>query len=446
MKFINLLKKELAELINVQMFLGIFVTFIIFMLLGNVMEETIEEVTKASYSVNICDMDDSDASKELLSMLEESGAKIKSCKAPEDSDFAACLKGNKVDSMVIIPEGFGEAFENGEKPEVRSIERMKSASVVSGATGGNSSTLDIIEICLTNMFAEKKGVTAEQLGIINDPLSVSEITVVDDKSAEISSGAIIGKTMVTTMAIPIIVFVLIIMTSQGIISSVANEKIDKTLETLLASPVSRTAIITAKMLSAAIVALVNAVLYMVAFSMFIGGSTDPLKDELSGDVLEQAVSVNKAMAQLGLDLSIGDYVLIGLQLFLTIMICLSISLMLGALVNDSKTSQTIIMPIMMMAMIPYFVSMLSDVNTLPMAIRILMYAIPFTHTFSAMPNLMFGNTSIFIGGLIYQAVLFLICMFFALRLFKSDKILTISLNFGQKSKFKKRNKGAREDE
>ena len=53
------------------------------------------------------------------------------------------------------------------------------------------------------------------------------------------------------------------------------------------------------------------------------------------------------------------------------------------------------------------------------------------------PNLMFGNTTIFFSGLVYQLAVFAICMFFALRLFKSDKIFTISLNFGQKSKFRK---------
>ena len=96
-----------------------------------------------------------------------------------------------------------------------------------------------------------------------------------------------------------------------------------------------------------------------------------------------------------------------------------------------------IMPLMIMAMVPYIISMMADINTLPMALRVVVYAIPFTHTFSAMNNLMFGNTAIFFGGLAYQFVVFVICLFFALKLFNSDKILTASLNFGQKSKFKK---------
>ena len=38
-----------------------------------------------------------------------------------------------------------------------------------------------------------------------------------------------------------------------------------------------------------------------------------------------------------------------------------------------------------------------------------------------------------------------VCLFLALRLFNSDKILTISLNFGQKSKYKKKHSTSAEE-
>ena len=119
------------------------------------------------------------------------------------------------------------------------------------------------------------------------------------------------------------------------------------------------------------------------------------------------------------------------------MICLSISIVLGSLANDAKASQTVILPIMLLVMVPYVISILTDINSLPMAVRTVVYAIPFTHTFMAMGNLMFGNTAIYAFGLIYQIIVFAVCMYFALRLFKSDKILTMSLNIGQKARFKK---------
>jgi ABC-2 type transport system permease protein len=181
---------------------------------------------------------------------------------------------------------------------------------------------------------------------------------------------------------------------------------------------------------------------MFGFSSMMSGATEEATADLAGSIAAQITPIDEALEKLGLTLGMGDYILVGIQLFLTIMICLCLSLVLGSLVNDAKQTQTMIMPLMFGAMIPYMISMLADINTLPMAIRIFVYAIPFTHTFSAIPNLMFDNMTIFYIGLAYQVIVFAVCMFFALRLFKSDKILTASLNFGQKSKYKKAKKKA----
>ena len=132
-----------------------------------------------------------------------------------------------------------------------------------------------------------------------------------------------------------------------------------------------------------------------------------------------------------------DYLLLGLQMFMTIMIALCISLILGAMANDAKSAQTLVMPIMLTLMIPFFCSMFADINTLPTGIKIIMYAIPFTHTFIAVNNLLFDNMALFWGGFAYQVVIFAVVMFLAVRLFTSDKIFTISLNFGQKAKARK---------
>ncbi|MBQ9956801.1 MAG: ABC transporter permease [Ruminococcus sp.] len=440
MKFINLLKKELSELLNKQMFIGLILTTLIFMFVGNIMETTISDAVNETYSLNICNNDDGDMSDRLMDMLSQMGENdaltLKVVEA-QGEDYADIINDNDISSLIIIPEGFSDTLAEGKPAELISISRMTSAATMSNLSNDTSGAVSVIEKCITNLLAEKSGLTAEDLALMDAPISVSENTVIDDKSAAVSMDNVMSKVMMQNMILPLIVFVLIMMTSQTLMSAISNEKIDKTLETLLSAPVSRTAVISAKMLAAAVVALINAAVYMVGFSVFVSGATDTVTEELSTSVVTQAISVEVALAQLGLSLGITDYLFIGIQLFLTIMICLSVSLILGAMVNDTKSSQTMIMPIMMLAMVPYMISMLADVNAMPTAVRMLVYAIPFTHTFSAMSNLMFGNDAIFFGGLIYQAVFFAICMFFALRLFKSDKIFTISLNFGQKSKFKK---------
>ncbi len=439
MKFFNLLKKELAELLNVQTIISLVVAMGLLMVMGNVMTNTIEEAVKQEYTVTLCDRDKTDFTADMMKTLQGYGAKITEV-TDGSEDYAKLLENAGKESLVIIPKGFSEAVEKGESPELISIARMKSAAMMSNMTNTNSGAESLINKAVSDVFALKAGLSAEDVALINNPVKITSHTVISDKSAEVSSAMIMSKVMMQNMILPVIVFVLIMMTSQGLMSGISNEKIDKTLETLLSAPVSRTAILGSKMLAATIVAMLQAVLFMVGFSSMMSGATEGATADLAGTVASELMPVDAALEKLGLTLGIGDYILVGIQLFLTIMICLCLSLVLGSLVNDAKQTQTMIMPLMFGAMIPYMISMLTDINSLPMAIRIFVYAIPFTHTFSAIPNLMFGNMTLFFIGLAYQTVVFAVCMFFALRLFKSDKILTTSLNFGQKSKYKKATK------
>ncbi len=442
MKFINLLKKELSELINIQMILSLVLTMGIFMILGNVMKSSIDEAIDSTKNVtiNISDRDQTDFTKAIEQALldinddpdENTSVKLKYFDTTGD-DYAKILEDNDINNIVIIPII--------QRPNIISVNRMESAATLSNISDGNSSAISLIRDCISSSIASEYNISEEKYDLLEYPVDVTDNTVIDDKSAEISSGSIMAKISIQNMILPIIVFVLIIFTSQMLMNAIANEKIDKTLETLLSAPVSRLAIIGSKMLAAAIIALINAAVFMFGFSFFVSDSTTEVT-ETAKTAVEGSISMDEAFRQLGISLSTGDYILVGLQLFFTILICLSASLILGALVDDPKKTQNMLMPIMMLAIVPYMISMLADINTLPTPVKLVVYAIPFTHTFTSIPNLMFGHTTLFIFGLIYQILFFIVCIFFALRIFMTDRIFTISLNFGQKNKYKKKKKGA----
>lgn len=442
MKFINLLKKELSELINAQMIFSLIFSLAIFMIMGNVMQSVTKEIAEDSVhpKVNICDLDDTDFTKDMIESFRINGSDV-NIVSVKNEDYASAFSGSDMKSYVVLPKGFTDELKNGKKPVVISVNNIKSASTFSSFTGGTEGTTSLINSYISYELAEQQGVSEDNLKIIEAPLSVEDHTVVADKSAKISSSTILGKISTQNMILPIIVLVLLMLTSQSLIASISNEKIDKTLETLLSTPVTRGSVITAKMLAAAIVALINAGVMMFGFSAYTKGMTGAMTSDLGvTQAMTESFSANDAFKQLGLNLSAVDYALVGVQLFLTIMICLAISIILGALVNDSKSAQTMLLPIMMLVMIPWLISVFTDISSLPTAAKLLVYAVPFTHTFTAIPNLMFGKMTDFWLGLGYQFVIFIVVMFFALKLFKSDKILTISLNFGQKSRFKKSRK------
>jgi ABC-2 type transport system permease protein len=73
-----------------------------------------------------------------------------------------------------------------------------------------------------------------------------------------------------------------------------------------------------------------------------------------------------------------------------------------------------------------------DVNSLSPAIRYIIYIIPFSHLFLAMPSILLGHQAFTIAGGIYMLVLFIVFVLIAAKIFSSDLILTMKLNFSKK--------------
>ena len=433
MKFINLLKKELKDLLSTQTIMGMVITLVIFYGLGTIMGDVMEKAM-ASSEITVCDEDNTTFTNSVLQAIENQGNKVNKISPSDESDPAKLMKNANAESLVIIPKGFTKTvLEDKKQAELEFINIMKSSSL-SGTIGSekNSAIIDIIKEAVSNVLLSNYGLSENDIATIKEPVLVKDITVVRDKSAEISASAVSSLTMMQGMFLPIVIFILVMFSSQMIISAISTEKIDKTLETLLSAPVSRISVLLAKMLAAAIVAMLNAGVYMIGSSKYMNGMTGGVTDKLSA-----SAEISKMLSSLGLQFAPIDYVLLGLQMFMTLLISLGIALILGAMVNDAKSAQTVIMPIMLCAMLPYLLSMFTSINSLPLGIKILIYLIPFTHTFTATDNLMFDNMTIFWGGFAYQVILFIIIMFFAVRLFTSDKIFTASLNFMQKSRAKR---------
>lgn len=441
MKFANLLVKELRELINPQMIIGLVVSVVMLMMMGNFMGSVMDEAVSGEQEAYICDEDKTDFTREIIDKV----SKMENVTLHETElngqTYQELINNLGAESVIIIPEGFTEkAFDDDNTTDIELVNHLKSISISSTISGTMSENIvSSLKNTACNILLEQKyGVNEKDIEKVKNPVTVKSITVVGEKSAEVDSETLVGMATSQGNIVPLVVFIMVIFAAQMIVSAISTEKIDKTLETLLSAPVSRMSVLGAKMLAAAIMAIINAVVYMFGFSSYMGKmmTGTGISPDTLGSAVEQTNTISSAMQELGLQMSAGDYVLLGMQMFMTILIALSISLMLGVLVNDPKAAQTVITPVMLMAMIPYLVSMFSDVSELPILLKIFMWIIPFTHTFNATKNILFGNMGEFWAGFVYQFVFFAGCMFLATRLFASDKIFTVSLDFGGKSRKK----------
>ena len=426
MKLGNLLKKELGELLTKQAIFSMIFTCLLLVVIGQFMGGVMDEAISNS-TVNIADLDGSEFTQEMIKALPEYGADPVAVSIESD-DYFAELKRLEVENAVIIPEGFGEAVLNGKQPELKCVSLIDKGGLASSMSSMSSASLTGSISDYVSNYIQKNmlGLSDEQMKQAAQPVLPVEYTAANGRTVEASAESLSAMLMTQSMIAPFAVFFLILMASQMIMTAISTEKIDKTLETLMSAPVSRITVLTAKMIAALIVALLNAGAMMIGFAFYMQGMMGGAVEEITASA-EGAVTPAEAMASLGMSLSGGEMVIFGIQLFLTIAIGLSISLILGAMATDTKSVQTLVLPVMMLTMIPFFATMFADVNSMSALPKIILYIIPFTHTYTAMNNMIFGHMGVVWAGLAYQLVFFAVCMYLAVKIFTTDLLFTMSL-------------------
>jgi ABC-2 type transport system permease protein len=240
--------------------------------------------------------------------------------------------------------------------------------------------------------------------------------------------SILSNLMISqAIALPVTIMILLTYSMQIAATSVAMEKEEKTLETLLTLPIDRLAILMGKLSSSIFVAGVGALAYMVGYTFMLGSFTASIPVGTSID-----------LASLGLVPSLFGYLLLGISLFVTLLSALAIAVIMSAFSEDVRGAQSLVGYIYPLIFIPSFALMYLDVNTLPFALKILMYAIPFSHPIIASKAIIVGDYLTAALGIVYVTAFTIIVLYAASRLFATEKILTAKLKFRGLRKREKR--------
>jgi len=425
-KFYILLKKEVKELLTIQIILPLIITAVLFVFIGNVVGKQ-QEKTTGPVKINLIDQDKSNLSENVINLFNKNNIEVSVSSASVDNALENAKTENKT-ALLVIPKGFENYILAGQSKQIDVYTIIKNFSVFGGQNYANL-LADIAKVngILSNSLLSQKNPGIDPTALKN-PLTPNEFIVVGSKQANVSPSAVMAFVSQQTMYIPIILFIVIVLSAQMIATAIANEKENKTLETLLTTPVSRNAIVVAKMAAASLIALLASVIYIFSFRSYINGLTGNIS--VSSDI-------SAVIEKLGLSLSPQDYVLLGLSLFAGILIALSIALILGAFAEDVKSVAGLISPLMILVMIPYFFTLFLDLSALSPILRIIVYAIPFSHVFMTAPNLFLNDYPPVIYGIIYQLVWFAVLVGIASKIFSTDKIMTMKLNFKKKSLFSK---------
>lgn len=418
-KFLILLKKEIKELMTLRMFLPLIAMVAVFSGLGNILGKEAKKNQEAR-PVWIASESKNHEAEEIAEFLKTSGFEAYVFVDKKENIINRAKKEN-VPFALIIPDDFGEKVKNFQPARIELYSIASNFSILAASKNQAAGA----SIALINDFISNKWIAQKQAGlplqILKQPVRTEEHVVIGNKEAEISMAALMGFIQKQTTFIPIILFVVIVMAAQMVAAAVATEREDKTLETLLSLPIDRRAIVFAKLIAAGAVAILAAGLYMFGFNQYIKGVMGGAGAAATGKAIAAALEA------LGIKFGIGAYALLGATLFLGILVALSIAMILGVMTESVKDVQAITTPLMVAVLLPYILTLFTDINKAGTLMKYFIYAIPFSHPFLAAQKIITHDYKFIIGGIIYQLVVFLIFVVIAARIFSSDKVLTMRL-------------------
>jgi ABC-2 type transport system permease protein len=118
-------------------------------------------------------------------------------------------------------------------------------------------------------------------------------------------------------------------------------------------------------------------------------------------------------------------------LFVTLLSALALAVIMSAFSEDVRGAQALVGYIYPIIFIPVLALIYLDMNSLPLALKAVFYAIPYSHPIIASKAVVLGDYATAVFGIVYVAIFTVVIMYVASRLFATEKILTAKLRFGK---------------
>lgn len=427
----NLIKKELKELLTPASLIPVIAVMFLFIAMGSFVGGEISDKTSTQpigyvnlagdegyahdgivaltdYYANVYKVDPKDYLFDLTSLVPADNV---------DGKMAEAMQSKGVNTAIVIEKDFNTHIQNWETERARiDIYYYEDTAGVFSSMNtiyGTQAVSIINKSAMEQLVEDNSTLTPEEIKKIESVCGFTSSTYLKGSLYHnITPDQIYSTISSQTTFIPLIIMLVIVMIGSVIISSIGNEKENKTLETLLTMPIKRTTIVTGKLIGSAIAGLVMCLFYMIGMYFYISGmSTSTGSSGITTD-------------DLGMTLSVLDWAIVAVMMFMTIMCALGLCMLLGAFAKNYKTAQIYLAPISALAIIPMFVTMFSSFSSLPALFQALLFAIPFTHPMMVVQNLMFGNTSLVFAGLLYVIVFAVVIIAITVKVYNSDILIT----------------------
>jgi sodium transport system permease protein len=252
----------------------------------------------------------------------------------------------------------------------------------------------------------KDGLGALREQVLQNRLAILSINIGNFHMIEIEEIALADGNQslhLASMILPLMVIMAVMIGGQSAaVELFAGEKERKTMEALLMTPVSRSAIILAKWLAIATLGFTSGIFAVAGFVVIVAAFTEQMKQVLDfGDQLANLVSA----------------ALVSILFFSLLMA--AIQIIFSLLANNFKEAQAYFGPVMFIALAPYFILIGVGVNEL----KAIHFLIPVMNTFAFLKELVYGMFSFGDLVLTLLSTAFMVAVMYAVAavMFRRDK-------------------------
>ncbi|WP_297435775.1 ABC transporter permease [Thermococcus sp.] len=415
-----LARKEILSLIRDKKLLFglIIVPLIIYPAMGKVMQVGMETAQGETHVV-IVSLDDGPYGRVLVNALTAApNVTVTQINASSLQGALNRAYQEKQNVLVVIPRNFSVSIEDNRIATVEVYGIFHSVG-----TGVRESVSESRINAVINVLSEEiaklklKNLNVGQPEALLHPVRAESRSFINHHIVNAPPSLVSGVLTSQAISLPLIVFLMVTITAQMAAGAIASEKENKTLETLLTLPVKRTTIVASKISGTAIMGLIAALAYMIGLKSYLGSFT---------------TETGVTLKELGLGVTPMGMLLFALVVFLTIVFALSLAMILAVFAEDVQSANTVVSSVILPLAFPAFILMFTDINELPALAHYGLLADPFTHPILAYRYALSGSYGPMTLSIAYLSALSLVTLYFAARIFSSEKVLTAKISWGKK--------------
>lgn len=326
-------------------------------------------------------------------------------------------------ALIHIPRGYNDNLTQSMKGELRVYANLRKLNMAE--TQSTNVVSSLINIFNYRFSINKIERLLEQTGglgtpeAIRSPISIRYASILKGTVLDIPPTSIISLVMSQSIMLPIMVIMMVMFAIQMAATSIALEKEQKTLETLMTLPVSRLTVLAGKLSGSIVIAIAGSVSYLIGFGYYMNSAFAFVPEATTMSIDEVSVGLTPF-----------GMLLVGVVIFVTLVSALAMALSIAVFADNVRSAQSLTGILITPIMIPAIILMFSDIDMLPPAVQWILLVIPYTHSIIATKAAFLGDYFVVIRSIAFISVWTFAVLYVAAKIFSTERIITAQFSFG----------------